>query len=305
MNEPSLTLPPRRADGHKGDFGTVLVVGGQCGRETGRVMVGGPALSAIAAMRAGAGLAVLAMPEPILRAGLIIAPTATGIALPTTTTGMLIASGASEAIDSVIDGKTILAIGPGLGTSDAAQRVVMRLAAREELPMVIDADGLNCLSMNRSFHLDLKAPAVLTPHPGEWDRLAKAVGIAGDAVSPAMRPGAADALAQRLGCVVVLKGAGTVVSDGLRRWVCPAGSAALATGGSGDVLTGVIAGLMAQFGRGGKAAKLSLFECACAGVFVHATAADHWTKGRGDAGMLATDLLEEIPAVVMGMRHSD
>lgn len=301
MSELNVRLPPRLPQGHKGDFGTVVVVGGQCGRASGRMMIGGPALTALAALRSGAGLAVLAMPEPILRPGMTIAPSATGIALPTTADGELIASGASEAIDRVVDSHAVLAVGPGLGTSDAVQQVVMRLAARVETPMVLDADALNAIAAVRSFGLDLKAPAILTPHPGEWSRLAKALGIAGDPVDPRARPAAVRTMAQRLGAIVVLKGAGTVVSDGLREWTCGVGNAALATGGTGDVLTGVIAGLVAQFRRG-EGSTLGLFECACLGVEIHGRAADAWAAKNGSAGLLAMDLVGEIPPVLARLR---
>jgi NAD(P)H-hydrate epimerase len=162
-------------------------------------------------------------------------------------------------------------------------------------------------------HRDVRAHLVLTPHPGEYQRLAAALGIRADAVDPKERPAAASQLAQRLGCVVVLKGERTIVSDGVQTWTNHTGNAALATAGTGDVLTGVIAGLVAQFfrahlGAGSRQVTpqqqggLSLLDCARLGVHLHGLAADRWARAHGQAGMLATDLLGEIPAAIAEMR---
>jgi NAD(P)H-hydrate epimerase len=170
--------------------------------------------------------------------------------------------------------------------------------------MVIDADALNALASVAEIHRDFRAPAVLTPHPGEYARLALAFGIDADLVHPvdaATRSRAAESLAQRLGCVVVLKGAGTVVSDGLNTWTNTTGNPALATAGTGDVLTGVIGGLIAQFGstHGGP---LSLYDCARLGVYAHGLAADRWRDAHADASLLAEDLLRELPDAVASLR---
>ncbi len=299
MTDPGLAPPARPADAHKGEFGTVMVIGGQCGEQT---MIGGPALSALAALRVGAGLAVLAMPEPVLAAGLTIAPSATGIALATDGHRQIQASAAAEAIDRRIDQDTVIAVGPGLGTALSAQQLVMRLVARPDLNLVVDADALNCLALTREFDRDLRASIILTPHPGEWRRLAGALGLRGDPIDPTQRVFAATALASRLGCIVALKGKATVVSNGIEHWVCPAGNPALATGGTGDVLTGVIAGLLAQRLRNGPHDRLH-FDSARLGVLIHAMAADRWAERRGVAGMLATDLLPEIPMVLQALRR--
>lgn len=289
-------LPARPADGHKGTFGTVCVLGGQA--DAPRVMLGGPALAALAALRSGAGLAVLAVPRPLMTAALTVAPGATGLALPVDKRGRLVPSDVAEVLDAHLAQIDCLAIGPGLGADEPQQKIVARLAGLPHPPMVIDADGLNALSSLPDFHRDLTARAVLTPHPGEFKRLAAALGLKADPVTPAARPDAAAQLAQRLGCVVVLKGAGTVISDGISTHVNTTGNVALATAGTGDVLTGLLAGLIAQFGRTepGRQPELSLLACARLAVHIHGAAADHWAAGHGNAGMLATDLLEEIPA---------
>ncbi len=295
-------LPPRPAAGHKGTFGTVCVVGGQAG--TPRVMIGGPALSATAALRAGAGLVVLAVPAPLLPAALTIAPSATGLALPVDADGTLLPSDVAQLLDEHLPQYDCLAVGPGLGDGPAQRQIVTRLVGREQPAMVIDADALNALAGAPEFQRDFRVPAVLTPHPGEYARLARTLGIAHDparAGDPAARRCAAESLAQRIGCVVVLKGAGTVVSDGLRTWTNTTGNPALATAGTGDVLTGVIAGLVAQYASGPDG-PLSLLDCARIGVYAHGLAADRWRDAHADGGLLAEDLLRLLPDAVASLR---
>jgi len=299
-------LPARSGEGHKGTFGTVCVIGGQA--TVPRVMIGGPSFAALGALRCGAGLAVLAVPEPVLKHALVMAPSATGLALPVDSESAINPSEAARVIDEWMPQFDCLAIGPGFGAGMPQQQVVARLMARDDVPMVIDADALNAMAAMREFHHDLKARAVLTPHPGEFDRLAVALGIEPlktNAHDPDKRRIGAEQLAQRLGEIVVLKGQGTVVSNGLESWRNPTGNAALATAGTGDVLTGLIAGLIAQFAtERAKAAghALSLYDCARWGVFLHGMAADGWAKKHGDAGMLASDLLDGIPDAMDAMR---
>ncbi|MHC4949167.1 MAG: NAD(P)H-hydrate dehydratase [Planctomycetota bacterium] len=306
-------MPDRPADGHKGTFGTVCVVGGQAAEP--RVMLGGPAFAAVGALRVGAGLAVLAAPSPLLAPMLVAAPSATGLALPVDDDGALRASDVAALLDRHLASFRCLAIGPGFGAELPQQQIVARLAAAGDRPMVIDADALNALAALRDFHRDLRADAVLTPHPGEFQRLARALDLDVDPVDPAARPAAAQELARRLGCVVVLKGAATVVTDGLSIHVNATGNAALATAGTGDVLTGVIAGLVAQFhrphlGAGRRAVTpeqqggLGLLDCAALGVHLHGLAADLWARRHGHAGLLASDLLDLLPDAVQAYRVS-
>ncbi len=296
------SLPPRPADGHKGTFGTVCVVGGQANAP--HVMIGGPAFTATAALRAGAGLAVLAVPAPLVTAAITIAPSATGLALPTDSDGNLLPSDVAALLDTHLPNYDCLAVGPGLGDGAAQQQIVTRLVGREQPAMVIDADALNALARVAEFPRDFRVPAVLTPHPGEYARLAKALGIDHDRdglAGPDARSRAAESLALRIGCVVVLKGAGTVVSDGLNTWTNTTGNPALATAGTGDVLTGVIAGLVAQFAAdpGGP---LSLYDCARLGVYAHGLAADRWRDAHADTSLLAEDLLRQLPDAVAALR---
>ena len=293
------SLPPRPADGHKGTFGTVCVLGGQGAGP--RVMVGGPAFAALGALRTGAGLAVLAVPAPLMAAGLTIAPSATGLALPVDKAARLDPSGVAQMLDRYVAQFDCLAVGPGLGDDEPQRRIMARLITRDDVPLVIDADALNALAGLADFGRDLKAQTVLTPHPGEYRRLAAALGIDADPVNADSRTTAARELAQRLGCVVVLKGAGTVVSDGINAWTNCTGNVALATAGTGDVLTGIIAGLVAQHARTGG---LSLYDCARLGVAAHGLAADRWSASHGDTGLLAEELLDELPCVMAELRRS-
>jgi NAD(P)H-hydrate epimerase len=298
VSDPLPALPPRDPAGHKGTFGTVCVVGGHAGEPT---MLGSVVLASLGALRAGAALCIAAAPEPLVPAILAANPSCTGLPLPVDGAGHLVPHAVAEALDRAAVRADVLAIGPGLGTGFAEQQVVLRVASQDHRPVVIDADALNCLALTPRFDLDFRAEAVLTPHPGEFARLAAALGIDADPVDPVARPHAAERLAQRLGCVVVLKGHGTVVSDGTRTWTCAHGSDVLAVGGSGDVLTGVIAGLLAQHAR-----VLGLFDCARLGVQAHALAGEAWARDAGDtAGMLAAELAARIPAALGTLRRGD
>ena len=194
MADPSIpSLPQRPPDGHKGTFGTVCVIGGQTTPP--RVMLGGPAFAALGALRAGCGLAILAVPAPLMTDALVVAPSATGLALPVDGKGNLRPSEVAALLDDYRPLVDCLAVGPGLGAGDPQQQVLVRLIAQEDLPLVIDADGLNALAAAPDFHRDLRAPAVLTPHPGEFKKLTAALRIDADPVDPGRRSGAAAQLA--------------------------------------------------------------------------------------------------------------
>lgn len=297
-----IEIPPRPATGHKGTFGTVCVVGDSAAKPT--IMLGAAAMCGQAAMRAGAGRCVLAVPDPLTVAAGCLAPTATMAALPVDANGQLQASGAAEIVDQVMRTASVVAVGCGLGTGDAVEQLVLHLLTQDTHPVVLDADGLRALASIVEVGPDIKAPLVLTPHPGEFRTLADAFNIQVDPVSAQDRPEAAQSLAQHLGAVVVLKGPATVVSDGQHTWVSDVGSVALATGGTGDILTGVIASLIAQWASGIKDVGPKLMSAAATGVFVHGKAGDQVASRVGNAGMLATDLLTEIPPVIAAIRCS-
>ena len=320
MNAADITLPPRDPDGHKGTFGRVLVIGGALGQQRPQdpfsmSMIGAPMLAARGVVRSGAGGVVLAVPEPLLPSMLAAFPAAMGVALPVLSAGQLHASRAAELIDHVRGGTTVTLIGPGLREDESSRQILLRLTAEDDRPMVIDAGALNLLAGTRDFASDLRAPAILTPHPGEFARLARALDLAeadSDLSRLTDREGrlvAAQRLAGRLGAICVLKGPRTVVSDGIRTAVCNDGGPALATSGSGDVLAGIIAGCVSQFHAGiGSAAgddvRRDLFACACLGVVIHARAGDSLARSRGgESGILPGEIADAVPAVMGAMRN--
>jgi NAD(P)H-hydrate epimerase len=280
-------------------------------------MLGGPCFSAVGALRAGCGLAKLLLPEPLVDHAFAIAPSATAIGLPVERNGDLVPHEAAAVLDSMLDDARCLAVGPGMGVSPGASAAVMRAITQDTVPLVLDADALNNLADVREIHADFRASAVLTPHPGEFKRLAGALGIDADPTDASARAGAAEQLAQKLGAVVVLKSAATVVSDGQRTWVHDKPNPALATAGTGDALTGVIAGLIAQHVRmdafpaiaaararaGAAPPGLSLFDAARLGVAIHAQAARDWAERHGtEGGLVVPDLLELIPTACEAFR---
>lgn len=305
-------LPPRPVGGHKGTFGRVGVVGGSAQADP--RMVGAPALAAIGAVRAGCGLVKIAAPGPILDAVLTLAPFATGLALPTDAGGGLTSPGSAERFDEMAAQSDALVVGPGLGRSDGARAMVLRAVLQEDAPAVLDADGLNLLCAVPEFWRDIRAGLVLTPHPGEAGRLMESLSIRGDpAGSEDQRVDACVSIARRLGCVVVLKGAGTVVSDGLRAWTCRSGHPCLGTGGTGDVLAGVIGGLVAglvaglsagpRAGLAPAAAGWDLFGRVQAAVQAHAAAGEAWARANdASGGMAPGDLAGLIPAQIERLR---
>lgn len=304
MTPPPARLPSRPKDGHKGTFGPVTVIGGSASGNT--PMLGAPVLASIAAMRAGAGGVRLAMPDLLLPHGLARNMSAIGFSLATHD-GILNTQACVQTFDQSLDGARSLVLGPGWGKDaageDAREVITLRAIAQDLVPVVLDADGLGCYASLNDPLPDTRAPMVITPHPGEYRRLAQALRITAD---PLQTPeDAAAQMASLIGCVVVLKSARTVVSDGMQHWTCESGHPCLATAGSGDVLAGIIAGLIAQhvrlevFEQPG----LSLFEAACLGVEIHARAAQLWAiKQAASAGMLASDLLDLIPRAAESLR---
>ncbi len=267
--------PPRPADAHKGSFGTVIVVGGS------DTMIGAPALAASAALRGGAGLVKLAVPTAILPYAITIEPGATGIAMGSNADACLAAIDAADE-----KGSAVLAIGPGLGRSSFAGDLVLKLLGGRRTT-VLDADGLNLLAATGKPRPAKGPPLVLTPHPGEFARLIKPLRIQGDPADVTARPKLAAELASAHDAIVVLKGRRTVVTDGRRVYVNATGNPALATAGSGDVLTGLVAALVAQ--------GMSPFDAAALGSHLHGLAADLWAKQHGPSGLTARDLANALP----------
>lgn len=275
-------LPSRPGEAHKGTFGTVIVVGGSA------TMIGAPALCARAALRSGSGLVKIATTGDVLAHALTIEPCATGVLL----------HGDAEAWRHGIDaadpeGRAVLAVGPGMGLAQGGGQKVLALL-RGKRPIVLDADGLNLLARTGRPRPRGGAELVMTPHPGEFARLAKPLGITDCPTDPASRAGTAAKLAQAHHAVVLLKGQHTVVTDGQGLYINQTGNPAIATAGSGDVLTGLIASLIGQ--------GLSAFDAAVLGAYLHGRAGDNWAKRHGRSGLRAVDLADELPDVFEGCR---
>jgi ADP-dependent NAD(P)H-hydrate dehydratase len=287
------TLQPRPVDGHKGLFGKILIVGGSVG------FSGAPALAGKAALRSGAGLVRLAVPQSILPIVASLEPCYTTIPLGEDADGK-ITSDAAAILAEHAKQNDVVAFGPGIGVSAGVKDVLLHLLGIEGLKIVIDADGLNTLALcggALGWAKKKKASVILTPHPGEMQRLWKSL-FRGKL--PEGRIEQAAELAEQTGTTVVLKGAGTVVADGKKVYVNTTGNAGMATAGAGDVLTGVIAALAGQ--------GLSLMDAAVAGVYIHGLAGDLAAKEKGQIGLIATDILDALPQALMkaekGKRHN-
>lgn len=272
------TLPARRPSSHKGTFGHAGIIAGSVGK------TGAAALAAQAALRVGAGLATVATPSSVndvLEGKLLEAMT---LPLPETKARTLARSGLDRIL-AFIQARTAIAIGPGLSTHPETVELVQSLMKHLDRPSVLDADALNALAGKASLLTECPTPPILTPHPGEMARLD--VGATTQSVN-ADRIGTARRFAQSRGVFLVLKGARTVVArpDGLVA-ICPTGNPGMATAGTGDVLTGMIVGLLAQ--------GVSTWEAACAATYFHGAAGDLAAQQLGQAGMLASDLIAQIP----------
>jgi NAD(P)H-hydrate epimerase len=293
----ALTHASRAAAANKGNFGHVLVVGGTFGTAGGKA--GAPAMAALAALRAGAGLVTAGVPAPALPVVAAIAPELMTWPLEAGAAGH-IAEGslAPDRLAALMAGKTVLAIGPGLGQSPDTIKFVTGLLSSTDLPAVLDADALNILAAKPVLLAKLarkgKRTLVLTPHPGEMARLA---GIATAEVQ-ANRLETARSFAQRMGVTLVLKGARTLIAhpDG-RVAVNTTGNPAMAKGGSGDLLTGMIAGVLAQYpsdpGRAVEAA-----------VYLHGLAADLAVRAADEHTLLATDSLQHLSQAFRFYSHA-
>ena len=287
-------LPARRGDSNKGSYGHVLVVGGSMG------MAGAVSLATNAALRGGAGLVTFAAPATIQPTIVPLAPCALSLPLECDNRGQLAAGAVRQMLSAVK--YTVLAVGPGMGRGSAQQNLV-RAALGQDKPVVLDADGLNNLAGIDGWPADRRCPLVLTPHPGELSRLlgketkaiqAERENTAVQAVRTwsrdadvAAAPSKAKPQAADRPLVLVLKGQGTVVTDGRRVYVNDTGNPGMASGGTGDVLTGLTAALIAQ--------GLEPFDAACLAVWVHGRAGDLAAAKYGQVSLIATDLLEFLP----------
>jgi len=274
-------LKPRAIDAHKGDFGRVCIIAGSIG------MSGAAALAGRAALRAGAGLVRVATPKSVLPIVASIEPSFTTVPLAEDSAGRI----SAKAIDTILNlagENDCLAFGPGLGVSNALCAVLETLIRQEQLRLIIDADGLNNLSRIKDWPAVSRAKLILTPHPGEMKRLW--AGLFRTTL-PSDRQSQAAQLANKTGTTVVLKGKGTIVTDGEKLYVNKTGNPGMATAGSGDVLTGVIAALCGQ--------GLDNFDAAVLGVYIHGLAGDIAAEKVGQVSLIATDIIQALSDAFM------
>jgi len=279
--EPLPRLPPRRAESHKGDFGRVLVIAGSRG------MAGAAGLCGMAALRGGAGLVQVACPAEVAPIVAGFSPCYTTAYLPQDEQGKLAAAAADHLI-RLAEAWDVLAVGPGLGQGPQLDHVIRRLLQETAKPMVLDADGLNALArLLPELCLARRAgPLILTPHPGEFARLLRKT------VADVQRERArlATDFAAEHRVVLVLKGSGSLVADGCRWYKNLTGNPGMASGGTGDVLTGLIGALLGQ--------GLPPFEAAQLAVHWHGLAGDLARKAKGETALIASDLLDHLPLAI-------
>jgi NAD(P)H-hydrate epimerase len=294
-----VSVSPRRADANKGDFGHVLVVGGSRGK------AGAAAMAGMAALRAGAGLATVAAPRGVQSLISSFAPELMTEDLVETEDGTISLHALDLGrVDTISEGKTVLAIGPGISRNPESAEFVRTLVHRRKLPVVLDADGLNAFEKYETRLEGTGMPLILTPHPGEMSRLA---GLPVPEIQ-SDRVGLARKFAQDHACIVVLKGQNTVtaIPDG-RAWINPTGNPGMATGGTGDVLTGMIAGLVGGWvKRLPQAENISpqiretynwyLVQRVVTAVYLHGLAGDCAAEEVGEHSLVAGDVLRKIPA---------
>jgi hydroxyethylthiazole kinase-like uncharacterized protein yjeF len=279
-------IPNRPAVAHKGNNGHVVILAGSPGK------TGAAAMAATTAMRAGAGLVTLGVPRslnPVLETMVTEAMT---VSLPETDE-LALAETAFETALSLVEEKQCLAVGPGIGTHPSTGRLVRRLIKESPAPLVMDADALNLIAADTGVLKKSRVPIVLTPHPGEMARLS------GDSTATIQndRVASARSFALKHKVTLVLKGAATVIADpGGDVFINPTGNPGMAAGGMGDVLTGLIAGLLAQGMEPGPATRAS--------VFLHGLAADIVSRRDAPIGYLATEVMDAIPQAMKDLKNN-
>lgn len=267
-------LPNRREDAHKGDFGKILLLCGSTG------YTGAAALATMGALRSGAGLTYLGVPESIYAIEAVKLTEPIVFPLPDID-GMLADESLAPILQKLPQMDAVL-VGCGLGQSEGTRNVVMCLLREAKCPVVLDADGINLLSKHMDILRERHYPTILTPHEGEFRRM-------GGLIRSSRIDAAVDFAAQ-YGCVLCLKGHQTVITDGKTCYVNPTGNPGMAVGGSGDVLAGIIVSLCGQ--------GIDPVHSAACGAWLHGSAGDACAERLGQYGMLPTDMLEVLPRLM-------
>ena len=275
MNETIIRtlLPVRKRDTHKGDYGKILLL---CGS---RGFTGAAALAAMGALRTGAGLVYLAVPESIyaIEAVKLTEP----VVMPLPEKNGMLCAGSIPKIAALLPKMDAVLFGSGSGLGEGTEAVLKFLLENCKCPLILDADGITLAAKHKNILRDRLYPTILTPHDGEFARL-----------SPPEVPRLEQtmALARELGAVILRKGPRTLITDGETCWENQTGNPGMATGGSGDVLSGIILSLLGQ--------GLAPLEAAAAGAWLHGAAGDRAAQLLGEYGMLPGDLVEELPQLL-------
>lgn len=267
-------LPDRAMDAHKGDFGKIFML---CGS---RGYTGAAALAAMGALRSGAGLVHLGVPECIYAIEAVKLTEAIVFPLPDED-GKLSVRAVAPVLERLQNMDAVL-IGPGLGQSEGTLEVVRSVLREFSGPLVVDADGINVLAKHMDILRERHYPTILTPHAGEFQRICGKVSQ--DRVTAAVQ------FAEEYGCIMLLKGHETVITDGTRCFLNPTGNPGMAVGGSGDVLAGMIVSLMGQ--------DVEPLEAAACAAWLHGAAGDICAEKIGQYGMLPSDMLEVLPRLM-------
>ncbi len=268
-------IPERKSNTHKGDYGKILLL---CGS---RGYTGAPALAAMGALRTGAGLVYLAVPDCIysITAAQVLEP----VVLPVKDDSVGFSAAAAEAIGQLLPKMDAVLLGPGIGRGMGAWELTKTVLSEARVPVVLDADGINVMAQHKNILRDRVYPTILTPHDGEYARLA------GQAPGHD-RIASACTLAKDLNVIVLLKGHRTVITDAEVCYVNPTGNPGMATGGSGDVLSGIIVSLLGQ--------GLTPLQAASCGAWLHGAAGDICADEIGQYGMLPQDMIHVLPRLL-------
>jgi len=282
-------LKARPADSHKGDYGRVLIIAGSRG------MAGAAGLAGASALRSGAGLVRVASPLEVQPTVATFEPSYMTWPLAQDEHGQIDFEHAKADLERLIAQSDVVAVGPGLGRSASLDKLVGWLVEHVAVPLVLDADALNAVGSNLAVLNGRKAPTILTPHPGEFSRLTEKT----VADVQANRSSHAALLARKIEApvVVVLKGHGTIVTDGEQAYVNGSGNPGMATGGSGDCLTGIISAILGQ--------GLSPFDACVLGTYAHGLAGDMARDQSGVIGMIAGDIVDSLGDVFYHLGTED
>lgn len=267
-------LPNRTSETHKGNFGKILMLCGSVG------YTGAAEMAALGALRSGAGLVYLCVPTAIY--GIMATKLSVPIVFPLKDRGGMLCEDALETINTHLTVADAVLIGPGLGLSDGTEQIVKTVLENYDGPVVLDADGITLMAKHKNVLRERTGATILTPHEGEFSR------FIGEQIRDRKRD--AQRLANELGCIVLLKGHRTVITDGAETYINMTGNPGMAVGGSGDILAGIITSLIGQ--------GISPLTAAACGAWLHGAAGDICASDIGQYGMIPTDMLNVLPRLM-------